>query len=377
MGFCIGKKLYDSIGTVWDHVESVNDQKQFLLISKDISPEYLSNIQSRFEYYCPGKNLNWSCKYSSLITSKRTLLFGNSFKNPLLMWIIRIFFRNIYYVDFRNNPSDGWEWIRLLNNNILDNDLSLLSKDRFSESLDAVMSENLNKCYLFGTGPSLENALKHDFSDGYRVVCNTIGKDKELWDHLSPHFIVAGDPIYHFGHTQYAKSFRSDLLDRLMDSSTYFMYPQEYHPIVSREFGCVSDKLLPIPIERSLLFNSDLRGTYSLPWLDNVFGMMLLPLGCTLSSTIYLWGFDGRAPKDKLFWSTSSKHNYEEYMVELRNAHPKFYDARVPIDNPAKYFRNTFGDQLDNILTQAESSGYQFIMMHPSWTPCFQKRCVA
>jgi hypothetical protein len=32
------------------------------------------------------------------------------------------------------------------------------------------------------------------------------------------------------------------------------------------------------------------------------------------------------------------------------------------------------GDQLEERFTEAERRGFQFRMLHPSWTPTFQKR---
>ena len=43
---------------------------------------------------------------------------------------------------------------------------------------------------------------------------------------------------------------------------------------------------------------------------------------CMLSMLVRLWGFDGRAPDDKLFWSNSNKHSYPELMPELIKEHP-------------------------------------------------------
>ena len=87
-------------------------------------------------------------------------------------------------------------------------------------------------------------------------------------------------------------------------------------------------------------------------------------------------GFDGRAPNDKLFWSNSSKHYYPEFIEELQNAHPSFFENYVPKDDPQSYAREYQGEILDEKMIEAESEGWKFLMLHKSWTPTLQKRCV-
>ena len=370
------KIIYDIIGNMWDVIRKTDCGDKIYLYSKTIHQDEYNNIMKRFSYYCPNKTLVKTESLRSIISKRQILLFNTTPLSETLRTIIKAVDRNIYFINFKENPNDGWEWIRLLNTNRYDPVLYNNSKERFRHIISQCKKQKLNKCYLFGTGPSLENARNANFSDGYRVVCNTIGKDKELWDWINPHFIVAGDAIYHFGHTTYAKKFRSDLLKRLKESEAYFIYPMEYHPIVIREFIEVENKLLPIPIKHALKFNDNLTSEYSLPWIGNVFGLLLLPVGCTLSKNIFLWGFDGRAPDDVLFWKNSNKHSYSEDIEELQKEHPMFYEARVPSSNPTKYVKDVFGDELEQILTHLEKDGTHITMMHHSWTPCFQKRYI-
>ncbi|WP_458868572.1 hypothetical protein, partial [Enterococcus faecium] len=81
--------------------------------------------------------------------------------------------------------------------------------------------------------------------------------------------------------------------------------------------------------------------------LGNVLNKLLLPLGCNLSKHVGLWGFDGRAPKDQLFWSNSQKQSYTELMPTLQAAHPAFFDHFVPRENPEKYVQSVHGDVLE------------------------------
>ena len=240
--------------------------------------------------------------------------------------------------------------------------------------MEDLRSQHLDKCYIFGTGPSLEKAIDQDWSDGYRVVCNTIVRDADLWHHINPHFIVAGDAIYHFGHTSFAKAFRKDLAERLASSDTLFIYPALFHRFISREFEHLADQLVPIPGGSHQKIHVDLVNEFSYPGLGNVLALLLLPVGCTLSKNVCLFGFDGRAPKDKLFWSNSNKHTYLELMDDLKIAHPRFFDHHVPKQDPLKYVKSVHGDLLDKKMEDAENEGWRFVMLHESWTPTLQKR---
>ena len=188
--------------------------------------------------------------------------------------------------------------------------------------------------------------------------------------------MVAADAIYHFGHTAFAKAFRKDLSARLESTQTFFVYPAIFDEIVQREFRDFEDRLIPIPTGGHQQVEVDLCQCFHLPNLGNVLALMLLPLGCTLSKTVCLWGFDGRAPQDSLFWANSSKHGYAELIPSLQQAHPCFFKTHVPSSDPGRYVKMFHGEVLEKRLTAAETAGFHFHVLHPSWTPTLQKRFV-
>ncbi|MFZ3140023.1 hypothetical protein [Polaromonas sp.] len=287
-------------------------------------------------------------------------------------------FDNIFNVDFEKNAVDGWqmcaiaEYIAGLPRTTRVHE----AKDRFLAFIQRIKIEKHAKTYVFGTGLSLDHAGNHDFNDGYRVVCNTIVRDPILWHHLKPHIFVAGDAIYHFGFTEFACAFRSDLRERLRESdgSVLFVYPALFDAIVQREFSEFSNILVPIPFGAHDYVEVNLCEDFALPALGNVLNNLLLPVACTLTKSVYLWGFDGRAPTDKLFWSNSNKHSYPELMPHLIKAHPAFYETLVPKNNESNYVKAVHGDELERRLQRAELHGYEFVMMHKSWTETLQRR---
>lgn len=280
-------------------------------------------------------------------------------------------------LDYSTNPSDGWS--------LMDLGAAIgarrrgspdLARRTFVNHVKALQANGQRPAYIFGTGPSLQAAGERSFADGITVVCNTIVRDPELWHHLAPAFLTAGDAIYHFGHTPHARAFRADALRRLKESDgrTLFVYPQMFDVVVRSEFEDVEPLLAPVPWGRHTDLTVNLTHRFAIPRVHNVLNNLLLPLGCTLSTDVRLWGFDGRAPSDSGFWGNSDRHTYPELMQSIREAHPAFFAELTPKGNEAQYATQVHGDFLDERLTEAEGRGFVFRMLHHSWTPTLQKR---
>lgn len=280
-------------------------------------------------------------------------------------------------LDYETNPTDGWALIDLgAAIRGPRHDAAAAARRTLIDRVDQIRAAGERPAYLFGTGPSLQLAADRSFADGTTIVCNTIVRDTELWNHLSPDFLVAGDAIYHFGQNPHSCAFRADALRRLRESDgrTLFVYPAQFDLIVRPEFADVESLLVPIPFGPHSDPTVDLTRCFYLPKLENVLACLLLPLGCTISRDVRLWGFDGRAPSDSGFWANSDRHSYPELMQSIRDAHPAFFADKIPKGNEIQYVNKAHGDLLDSRLMDAEQRGFTFRMLHPSWTPTLQKR---
>jgi len=294
------KKMFDIINSIINRQRYFFNKNTVILVGKNLSKGHLENIKKRFDFYCPGAQLKKSTVFRALLNFNPILLFGKKF---LISEKMDRRFRFITYnIDCRTNPVEEWEWNHLAEQCALKKTNINDSKDCFVRIIKILKEMKLEKCYLFGTGPSLEKAIEMDWSDGYRIVCNTIVRDQSLWNHINPHIIVAGDAIYHFGPDSFARTFRDDLNKRLSETSTFFIYPDFFNSIVQREFPKLSDRLIPIPIGVHQNIHQDLTKNFSLPQLGNVLPLLLLPVGCSLSKNINLWGFDERGLTDSLSW---------------------------------------------------------------------------
>ncbi len=285
------------------------------------------------------------------------------------------FYSNYFFnVDYITNPFEGWEYHFFLNT-LLDVDFKKY-QNQLLEFKRVLSSKGLSKAYVFGTGPSLQNAHLHNWQDGIRIVCNTIVKDKELWHHINPHIITAGDGIYHFGISMFAENFRKDLKLRLTETpETIFVYPSFFHKFCLREFKGFEDRLFPVPFNyNTMSIDHNLCINYFLPNASNVLPMLLLPVACSFSKDVNLWGFDGKAPNDKDFWKNSDKQFYQDKVDDLKSLHPSFYTKMIPSGKESSYVTQVHGDQLENMLTIGERNGYKFTMLHKTYTPVLEKR---
>ena len=344
------------------------------VVTKGLSPQDKADFDAKAAFFLPSvQRIEYLDDFSpTLLASNKAILHTMGEAAPA--WLRAHPGR--FDINRHTNPEEGWRWIdaaTYVEGHEPDIDGSRQRFMRLRQALNARRAGS--PCYVFGTGPSLAKAIERDWHDGIRIVCNTIVRDRELWEHLDPDLIVAGDAIYHFGFTDFAKAFRKDLRLRLESSPrTSFIYPSQFDVIVQREFGHLKEQLITIPLGTHLNIHQSFDETFEMPGIGNILNLLLLPVACNLSRDIGLWGFDGRAPDDKLFWANSSKHSYSELLPTLQAAHPGFFDHNVPKNDPEKYIRMVHGDVLERSLTLAEEAGWTFKMLHHSWTPTLAKR---
>lgn len=354
-----------------------------LIVAREPDGRKVSRLVERLQYYCDPVRLEGGFRVVQTATLPRLLLSRSVLEadEGLVPSRYRHRLDNVFNVDFDRSSEDGWELCRL--SQVLAGLPTQRRREeahaRLRNALERILTSGRRKVYVFGTGPSLEAARGRDFSDGYVIVSNTIVRDAALWHQLRPDFIVAADAIYHFGHTAHARAFRADLKARLAESNgaTFFAYPELFDAIAQREFPELQDLLIPIPMGSHDHIHVNLLARFELPALGNVLNVLLLPLACTLSNSVWLWGFDGRAPDDKLFWSNSRSHSYPEFVAELRDEHPAFFATWVPKGRERDYVSLVHGDALDQRLERAENEGFEFVMMHFSWTETLNKRSAA
>jgi hypothetical protein len=352
-------------------------KKKILLITIGATRDKIEEIKRRIRFFDNELQITETVHLSFFQHLNFSLVgFASSpatFPHKLMQ---RLKYDQTYNFDYEMNAAEGWEYHRMLSClYVAQKTQAILKGKEQLMILRQQSSDKFEKAYVFGTGPSLDKAKTMNWKDGFRIVSNTIVKDKELWHHLAPHIIVAGDANYHFGISGFAKRFRKDLNQRLKETpSALFIFPSVFYPFCLNEFPELSDRLIPVPVGFRPGIHSGLINQYLLPTVGNVLPSMLLPVACTFSNHIYLWGFDGRAPGDQMFWSNSSNQFYSDDVPELIKLHPAFFRKQIPEGREDEYVKRVHGDVLETLLSNAEHHGFSFTMMHFSHTPVLQKR---
>jgi hypothetical protein len=188
-------------------------------------------------------------------------------------------------------------------------------------------ASSFDEVSLFGTGPSLGEALDRDFSRSFNIVCNTIIKNRVLVEQLNPKVLVASDAHFHFSYHRYSARFLADVVDFLHRGDGAFFTFDKFAAFVRRRLPDVAHRIFGIPAGRTA-YGYDFDRDFRLFPGDSVLNMFLLPMGSFLGETVSLHGFTGRAPSDTYFWSHSELHQYTDLMDAVRQAHPAFFRNR-------------------------------------------------
>lgn len=239
---------------------------------------------------------------------------------------------------------------------------------KFISYIDSLPS--LSKVYVFGTGPSIEIAFDFDFSDGYRIVCNTMIKNKELMNHIQPHFLVAADAIYHFGISKYASRFRKDLELFLNTHRCIFIAPEHYYANFIFHHSNLETLTVPVPYTADEI-NLSMKDKFKVKSLHNVLNQLLLPLASSLCDNIYLLGFDGRKQTDKHFWKSTDSVNYEGLKKYHQAAHPGFFKG---IDY--EEYAVMQSEIAELIISLGEKVGKKYYSLNESTNKALQKRYI-
>lgn len=343
-----------------------------LFLPDSIKAEKKKRILAQSKYFFPDKKRVSIKKASNLFYFQNKPLIHTNDLSQYLPDYTKLK-NNKFNVDYEHIPFSSWHWHLASNLLYKDNvDDIHTYHTRFNNLCRQLSSSTVT---VFGTGPTLRQYRKFEFQNGLKIFCNSMVKDKYIFAKFKPSLIVAADSIYHFGYNQYAFQFRKDLKQRLAESpNLFFIFPFTFNNFVKREFSKYSDRLIGIPVNDKSQFNINFKKQFYLPKLGNVLSLMLLPIACNFSRDIYLFGFDGKKPGDKLFWSHSSKHDYPELLKEIVDKEPAFIKHHFPTSKSDKYIRENLDKSFEKMLQRIEKKGFKITMMHPSYTKALAKR---
>ncbi len=273
----------------------------------------------------------------------------------------------VYDVDYRDR-TEGSRYVDI-SHRFPANDAAVVkaSNERF-----AVMAEELKtreSAFLFCSGPEVSRYANYRFEDGINVVCNSVINDEELLAAAPPHIQIFGDPIFHFGCSNYAHEFRKTLASTQAQYGYRCMVPIKYFNLFTYWQPQFAEVSMAVPFDVNMPINLDLRNDFRLHTTDNILTFLMLPVASTLARNIYLLGCDGRPlSQNDYFWKHNEKTQFVGQMTNIQEVHPSFFK----LDYDEYYLRHC-----DNTLAYFESGeriGRRYLALTPSYIPALNER---
>lgn len=244
-----------------------------------------------------------------------------------------------------------------------------------SESLEVLTHlfkkvQSFDTAYLFGTGPSIDEAHKHTFDDGVRIICNTMVANDELLERLKPQVVVFTDSAFHFGVSKYCERFADDLVKVVKRFGAYCVTNQVGYALMYTHYPELRKHLIGVP---ALRFGGPkmLTPTHfsTRDYKYTILTRLMIPLAAGLAEKIVLLGFDGRKPDEDYFWKHNPTTQYNNEMQDVWETHKAFF-------RDTNYSEHYEGHcmVLAKMLDAFEKQGRSFEVLGNSYVPALKKR---
>ena len=228
---------------------------------------------------------------------------------------------------------------------------------------------NFNKAYLFCTGPSISDAFNHKYNDGYRIVCNSIVNNNSLMEAIQPHFIVAADPVFHFGSSEYSYAFREKLIEAAERYDCTILVPFFFYPLIANNCPRLLERTIGISQDSKSDYNFNLLNSETVRGAENILTLLMIPLGATLADELIVLGCDGRSPNETYFWKHDKSSQFDTLMTKAKEYHPGFFDHCDYADYYESHCAN-----LECMISSLERTGKSLKSLTKSYIPCLTSR---
>jgi DNA-binding ferritin-like protein (Dps family) len=217
--------------------------------------------------------------YYPIYTSYKTYFSFRSLRNKFNGLIIdrnfylandAITFRDLYFRFANDQYKDKLE------------NISKINYKKFVEKKDS----DVSTCFL--TGPSIEKYKDVDIcTDGYKIVCNSIVKNKELLEHIKgPDIVVFADPVFHFSINDYCEKFRNDLIKVFDKYKPFIGVPIQSMPVYLNNFPFLEDYLIGFESSKEIIFPT-LLNNLQVKSTGNILTMLMIPIAISRSKKLH------------------------------------------------------------------------------------------
>ncbi len=223
--------------------------------------------------------------------------------------------------------------------------------------------------YVLATGPSADQYRTLNHQGAFGVVCNSVILDDELMATLKPHVLVFADPIFHFGPSEYAATFRRNVREAARKYDFVIAIPLKYHDIFLDQLPELESRMIAVPFTVRPDFNFDLSAQFDVKVTANILTFLMLPIATSFADEIEILGCDGRPlSENTYFWGHNPNTQINDKMANIRVVHPGFF----AIDYNDYYLKHC--DLLAQQLSEGEAQGRSFVCMSHSHIPALAAR---
>jgi glycosyltransferase involved in cell wall biosynthesis len=271
-------------------------------------------------------------------------------------------------VDLHHDRMEGSLYIQVgFDSSSRVEEIGARSRQRFAQLAERL--GGAERAYLLATGPSIDHHADHDFTDGVVVACNTTVLDDALIDHAEPDIVTFADPIFHFGCSNYAATFRTELRRQAGRHEFTIVIPLKYHELFASLCPELEERTIGVPFG-GMRPNLRLDVEFEVPPIDNIATLLMLPIACTLAKDVYMLGFDGRGRSETYFWQHSRRAQLHDLLPAIRGVHPSFFDTDYD-----EYY-DAHSSTLERYLLAGEQSGHSFASLAETYIPALRRRTV-
>lgn len=223
---------------------------------------------------------------------------------------------------------------------------------------------------VLATGPSAsEVELSEDAAD-VRITCNSAVRDHDLIRCFRPTIVAFGDPVFHYGPSQYAAAFRRDLRRALDESDALVLTTNLFVEPLLAHMPEISSRVAVVQMMKGGPWHWPTGGRFSARITGNVLTNLMLPAAFALTDHIQIAGCDGRNPDEKYYWRHNTRTQYtDDLMRSAFDAHEAFFRDREYADYYA-----THCQQLEGLLVAAEAGGKRATGVTRSHIPALLQR---
>ena len=245
------------------------------------------------------------------------------------------------------------------------------SYHKFCDVAVKIKLSGKRKAAVFGTAPSLENAVNYNFDNCLGIICNSTVQNKALLEHIKPTFVTAGDAVSHFGVSTYADVFRKDLCKAIKEHDLYYFGTVTFGYFLTIHYPELADNFIFIE-QKTDGPNFNLLENYSAPKLDSTMNIHMLPLAATFARDVYVLGCDGKDPDEKKnedFWAHATSAQYHSLVDTGHKCHPTF-DLHRQVSTYSGYVNSV----IKTLNTGNYSFGIRYTSLYKSYVPGFKER---